>query len=122
MQSRHFSMLETASEIFGSNTMRSGVNSNPPSSPPLLLIAQPTEEIASTNRVTSFVCTDSTVTNDSQHLPVLRQLSVPLRKRPRNNYDQLMSVSTANRPTPLTSKEDTTIHSDKGKTLEGVSR
>ena len=96
----------------------SGVNRNPPSSPPPLLVAQPTEETALTNRVTSFVCTNSTVTNDSQHLPVLRQLSVPLRKRPQDNYDQLISVSTANNSTPLTFE----VESDKRMTLEGVSR
>ena len=95
-----FSMIETSE-------FSSGVNSNPPSSPPPLLVAQPTEEIASTNRVTSFVCTNSTNTNDSQRLPVLRQLSVPLTKRPRDNYDQLISVSRPNEPTPLKTEEDT---------------
>ena len=138
MQSHHSSTPEITSETFSPNTMTSEfsytssrVNSNSPAptSPPL--VTKPTLEPLI--EVTSPVSTDSLVptnTNESQQSPVQhpaqRQLSIPKRKRPRDNYDRLIKVSAANgttmvlqnETTPAT-REDTVIeniHSDE--TLE----
>ena len=75
--------------------------------------------------------TDIENMNNSQHLPVQRQLSVPMRKQPRDDYDRLCRVSTAsgtmmvlqNEPsTPLISEEDIVIENIYRDDEEGVSR
>ena len=73
----------------------------------------------------------STNIDNSQNLPVLRQLSVSMRKQPQDDYDRLCHVSTAsgtmmvlhNEPSiPLVSEEDIVIENIYRDDEEGDSR